>query len=234
MPPLVPPPQTIQGNNYDSLKAAVLGSGLSLPEVSNYFSPEAGAMLTKGSNAAGNFNTGVLDANNQAAEREARANQIDSLKLKVQTAQDQADPSKYQQVAKDDGGYAFYDGAGNEISAFQYARATNKSPVDVLKNSTNPIDIGFNQDYKQLQDYLTAKANSKNDPKAAKTAQAIEAAVKKNFGLDLHKMKPDDVIGKFKVAYPTVFGGTNKGIPAGQTLIAPKTATSGSLAATHL
>lgn len=222
MPPV--PPQTLQGANYDALRSAVLGSGLTLPEVSGYFAPERGAMMNRGMNAGGNFNTGIQVENQQAAERESRLNQIDSLKGQVQTIQDQADPSKFQQVAKADGGYSFFDGVGNEISAWEYARATGKSPTDILKNSQNPIDMGFNQDYKQLQDYLNAKRNSKNDETAAETAANIEAIVKKNYGIDLHKMKPADVINQFKAAYPTVFGGTKKGIPVGQTLIAPKNA----------
>lgn len=220
-------------DTYAALKQAVLGAQANpqatgsplgnFPELNQYYALPNAAAHSKLANTGGNYNTGVTDANNQAAAKEAQANEIDDLQAKAQSLSDANDPSKFQQVAKPDGGYAFYDGAGNEISAFDYARATGKSPADVLKNSTNPIDIGFNQDYKQLQDYINAKANSKNDPSAAQTAKNIEAAVQKSQGVNLAKMNIQDVINRFKQAYPTVFGGTNRGIPVGQTLIAPKT-----------
>lgn len=126
-------------------------------------------------------------------------------------ARDKADPSKYQQIAKQDGGYAFLDPDGKEISASDYAHITNKSLADVLKNSQNPIDQGFINDYKNLQHYGELKQNSKNDPQAASEAKAIEDQIKKAYGVDIHKMPIQDVIGAFKKQYPTVFGGVGAG-----------------------
>lgn len=215
---------------YAALKSAILGATSAsspvgnIPELAKYYALPGAVGPTRLANAGGNFNTGVADSNNKAAAAEAKANQIDELKAQAQAAQDANDPNKFQQVAKKDGGYAFYDGAGKEISAFQYARATGKDPAQVLSKSQNPIDIGFTKDYKQLQDYLNAKANSKNDAGAAETAKNIEDIVKKQYGIDLHKMKISDVIQRFQQAYPTVFGGTNRGIPAGQTFIPGKNA----------
>lgn len=214
--------------NYGQLRDAVLGATQqgsptsplgSFPELDRLYASNFQLPLSEAATHAQGAQTDTTVSNNDAAAAEARANELDAAKQKLQDIQDAADPSKFQQVAKPDGGYAFYDGAGNEISAFQYAQATNKSPADVLKNSTNPIDIGFNQDYKQLEAYINAKANAKNDQSAADQASNIEAIVKKNYGIDLGKESIQDVINQFKSAYPTVFGGTGKGIAVSQRLI---------------
>jgi hypothetical protein len=70
------------------------------------------------------------------------------------------DKKNYQKVKKADGGYAFYDPDGKEISASDYANATGTKPSEVLADSENPIDIGYRDDYNNLQDYIHAKINS--------------------------------------------------------------------------
>lgn len=218
----------MQGDNYAQLRDAVLGSQQqgsptsplgSFPELAKLYSSSFQLPLSNAATHAQAAQTDTTVSNQQAAEAEAKANALDAAKQKLQDIQDASDPSKFQQVATGDGGYKFYDGAGNEISAFQYAQAKNVSPTDVLKGSTNPIDIGFTQDYKQLQAYINAKANSKNDQTAADEAANIEAIVKKNYGIDLHKESISDVINQFKTAYPTVFGGTGKGVSTNQRFI---------------
>lgn len=110
-----------------------------------------------------------------------------------------------------DGGFGFYDENGNEISAKDYAAATGKSLDSVLKNSTNPVDKAFLQDYKQLNAYINNKLNSKNDPKARSSAQTVETQVRKLYNIPLHQQTPDSLIQAFVAAYPTVFGGTQAG-----------------------
>lgn len=130
-----------------------------------------------------------------------------------------AKKSDYKKVKRGDGGFGFYDGDGNEISASDYAIATGKKPSEVLSDSENPIDIGYLEDYKNLQDYMQAKFNSKGDSKSAAKAKQIEASIKKSFGIDVGKMNPASLIDKFKAAYPTVYGGNKAGVPVGQTFI---------------
>lgn len=134
-------------------------------------------------------------------------------------AKAKTDKSKYQRIKKKDGGFAFYDGAGNELSAYDYANAVGAKPSEVLADSENPIDIGYQQDYKNLQDYMEAKFNAKGNATLATKAKEIEKAVKKNFGVDMAKMNPNALIERFKTAYPTVYGKNNKGVPAGQTFV---------------
>lgn len=220
--PAVPTP----ADQYATLKSAVLGAQVnttpgasplgSFPELDKLYSTAPQVAQTQLDSTAPNYNTGVTVANQKAAADAASA--AASQKLK-----DLQDPSKYTQVAKADGGYAFYDPLGNEISASQYASITNKSPADVLKNSQNPIDKAFVQDYNQLQSYIQNKQNSGTDPAAKAAAQATEAEVQKLYGVNLAKESPSQVIQTFQSAYPTVFGGTGKA-PQGTNTLLPDAA----------
>jgi hypothetical protein len=136
-----------------------------------------------------------------------------------------AKKKNYQRVKKKDGGFAFFDPDGNEVSAYDYANALDKNPSEVLADSENPIDLGYQQDYKNLQDYINSKLNAKFDEKSRTKAEKIEQQIRDNYGIDVNKMKPEELIERFKQAYPTVYGRKNTGVQAGQTLI-PKIPTS--------
>lgn len=129
------------------------------------------------------------------------------------------DPSKYQQIPKDDGGYSFLDPLGNEISAHDYARVTGQSVDKILADSENPIDIGFIQDYSNLQDYINAKINSSNDEESRALAEQIEQTVRDQYGEDMSKMEIQDVLKRFQRAYPTVYGLKQPGVKVGRTLL---------------
>lgn len=154
------------------------------------------------------FNTGVGVNQAQITVQQQKA----AAAAAEKAARDKADPSKYQQVAKQDGGYAFLDPEGKEISASDYAHITNKSLADVLKNSQNPIDQGFVNDFNHLNNYIKLKQES-GDPKsdAAKKVQQIEDQIQRQYKIDLHKAKVQDIVGAFMKQYPTVFGGQGAG-----------------------
>lgn len=189
-------PVSIQQDAYTQLKNAVIGSGLTSPETTAYFAPEKNLAASTLANAAGNYNTGVTDANQKAAEKAA-------LEAAAQKQKDLADPSKYQQLPKPDGGYVFLDPTGKEISAFDYSRVTGQDPSKVLSQSQNPIDQGFVNDYTNLQDFMTAIRN--ND------TTSVDAAIKANPQLENYRQDLPGLIDKFKQHYPTVFGGTQNG-----------------------
>jgi len=128
--------------------------------------------------------------------------------------------SNYQVVKRPDGGFGFYDPSGKEISAADYATATGKNLTDVLKNSDNPIDKRFVQDYNDLNNYQSLKAQSNSDPQAAAKAKAIEDQVKNLYKIDLHKLTGGDVTGELIKNYPTVFGLNKAGI-SGSSLLFP-------------
>lgn len=137
------------------------------------------------------------------------ANQKKAEEIRQRHAQDLLDPNKYQRIKKADGGFAFVGPDGKEISASAYADLIGKNPKDVLKDSENPIDIAYSQDFDNLQDFL--RAVTTGDKEKSKQYYAL------NPGLE--KMKPDEVIRQFKEAYPTVYGGNKAGVPLGQTAI---------------
>lgn len=185
---------------YAQLKSAVLGAqqagGASplgnFPELQKLYG-DLGSLEPKSQAVAGDvYNTQVQVANQKAAEAAARAAQNDML-----------DPSKYKQVPISDGGYKFLAPNGQEISANDYSRITGKSLDNILTDSQNPIDMGFKNDYKNLQDFLSAVQNKD-------TAQ-VDATIKAQPELDKYRNDLQGLIQRFKDHYPTVFGGTQNG-----------------------
>lgn len=220
----------------DALKAATLGAqqiqspdsplgASSAPELAKMY--QSSFQLPQSSGGASAL-TNI--AQQQVAE--AKAQQAAAEKA----AQDAKDPSKYQRVQKQDGGYAFFDPTGKEISASQYAQILGVSPDRVLADSNNPIDLAFQQDYKSLQQYFQDKINSKFDQTAADRAAQTEKAVKDAYGIDLAKQNHADVVNTFMQSYPTVFGltttgkqGTNALLPSYNQSFVDATGTSGSI-----
>lgn len=209
-------------DQYATLKAAVQGATQlgsptsplgSFPELAKLYSSAFQLPLSNAGTAVQANNTALTVKNAQ-----------DQATFKQQMDQDMTDPSKYKQVPAPDGGYNFLAPNGQQISAYDYARVTGKDLGTILKQSQNPIDLGFEQDYKNLQDYINNKINSSKDPNsdAAKQASAVESEVKSNYGIDLAKMPIQDVIAAFQKAYPTVFSGQpnqGAGVSTGQTFI---------------
>lgn len=225
-PPVAPPtlpanvpyvdPTLQPANQYAALVGAIHGAqqagGFSpignFPELQRLYQATAGLPESSQRVAGAAYN----------AQQEAE-NQKKAAAAAASAASDATDPSKYTRVAKSDGGFAFLDPNGKEISAFEYARIKGVSPTDVLKGSLNPIDKRFAQDYKQLEDYINNKANAKNDPKAKAAAQATEKQVKKLYNINLHSSQPNEVFNALIKAYPTVFGGTGAGRQKANTLL---------------
>ena len=207
---------------YAQLKSAVLGAqqagGASplgnFPELQQLYG-NAASLDAKSQPVAGQaYNAQVEAANAQAAAKaEAQA--------KLQAEKDMLDPSKYQKIPLSDGGFKFMAPNGQEMSANDYSKITGQSLDKILGESKNPIDIGFQQDYKNLNDYINNKLASAKDPNsdAAKRAKAVEDKVQQDYGIDLHKAQISDVLSAFQAAYPTVFGGTNRGVETGSTFI---------------
>lgn len=187
-------------SQFDQLKSAVQGAqqqGAPASPLGNF--PELAKLYSSsfqlpGVQAAGNATANL--ASDVTAEQQATA------KAQAKSQADKLDPNKYTQVPKADGGYSFLDPSGQEVSAYQYARITGQSLDKVLNQSENPIDQGFVNDYKNLQDYLGAWVN--------KDQAAIDAAQAENPALKDIKT-PQQLTELFKQHYPTVFGGTQNG-----------------------
>lgn len=158
-----------------------------------------------------------LPLSNAQTGSQANADQITVANQKAAQS-----AGNYRQIPLPDGGFGFVDPTGKEISASEYAAATGKAPTDVLKNSTNPIDIGYQKDFKDLQDYINLKLQSSKDTAAAQKAKAIEADVQKSYKINIAKMTPAQLIATFQSAYPTIYGANQNnapGVPSGHTFI---------------
>lgn len=113
----------------------------------------------------------------QAEEEERRRKE--AAEAAARKLQDKLDPSKYQKIRKEDGGFAFFDPDGNEIDIDNYAKKTGYRKVDILSDSENPVDLQFIDDYQQMQ----------------KLNQAVWSG--------------SDEIEDFKMDYPELFSGGN-------------------------
>lgn len=221
-PPTLPPnvpyvdPTVEPANRYASLVGAIHGAQQaggpsplgSFPELQKLYDLTAGLPMSSQQVAGDSYNAAVTVENQRKAQAAAQA-----------AAEAKKDPSNYRRIPKSDGGYAFVDPDGNELSAFEYARIVGKSPVEVLKDSLNPIDKRFAQDYKQLEAYINNKASAKNDPKAKAAADAVEKQVKKLYNIDLKRTDTSEVFNALVKAYPTVFGGKGAGRQGSNTLL---------------
>lgn len=160
------------------------------PELDALYAPEMAAIGSNAVTKGAAYNDAVAVAN-------AKAAQAAELQRKQQLVADLSDPNKYQQLPKEDGGYTFLSPNGKEISAFDYSRITGKSIDSILADSQNPIDIGFNKDWANLNDYLDAWYQGDKD----KVKQFQDAQPELKSITD-----PQDIVNRFRQAYPTVFG----------------------------
>lgn len=131
-------------------QAVLNGVGQAAP--SSYIPEIANAMRSKfalgGVSKAGQ-GMGVVAS--QVADDEEKRREA-ARKQQIQALQDKMDPSKYQKLRKDDGGFAFYDPEGKEIDIDTYAKRTGMRRADILKDSENPIDQQYIYDWSQLND----------------------------------------------------------------------------------
>lgn len=195
-------------DNYAALRDATLGAAqIQAPNSNPLGASNAGeisalntsAFQLPQSNAA---TSAQADQTNTtvANQREAAKQHIEELKQQAKDLQDETDPSKYTLKKKSDGGYDFFDPKGNQIDIATYTSKTGAKASDVLKDSENPIDIQYVNDYNNLQDLLSAVIN-KDTEKLDSYKQQFDAE-----GLpDITKMKPQDVIDQFKKHYERIY-----------------------------
>jgi len=125
-------------------------------------------------------------------EEQARQAKIDSLK-------DQLDPSKYQKVRKADGGFDFLDPSGQKIDINTYAQRTGERRADILKDSENPIDQQYVNDFVNANDLMQAVYNGDK--------QTVSDIVAQNP--DLKDKKPEDYLKELILKYPHLYGRGN-------------------------
>lgn len=133
------------------LRDAVLGAGQVQAPASPYsdiaalYAPEFQAMQSE---AGGQAIVGGAQAQKEAATRAAAQ--------KKEREADLSDPSKYRVVKKEDGGFDFFAPDGSQVDIATLSSRTSTKPSDWIKDSENPIDIQYMNDYANLQDYVSA------------------------------------------------------------------------------
>ena len=174
--------QQIQAPSGNPLGAA------NAPEIANFYRSSFQLPASNIASQGSAYNTEVTVANEKAA-REAE------LKRQAKEAADMADPDKYTQKAKEDGGYDFFDPQGNQIDIATYSKVTGKNPVEIIKDSENPIDIQYREDWANMQDYMTAALSG--DTKKKTIFEENSPSLKKYGG----KGGPAKLLAEFKEYY---------------------------------
>lgn len=94
------------------------------------------------------------------ADRASTANQVENqqvaIEKKVNELKSLTDPNAYKKVRKQDGGFDFFDPQGNQVDIATVADRTGTKAGDWVSDSENPIDIQYNNDYKNLQGFMDA------------------------------------------------------------------------------
>lgn len=148
--------------------------------------------------------TGVAPmASNVAAEQErqaeaARQARIRELEERQKKLQEESDPGNYRLERKEDGGFDFYDAAGNRIDVNQFARDTGTTPAAILSKSDNPFDQQYVNDYSNTKDLITAIQNGDQ--------RRIQAYTANNEGIG--SKRPEDLMRELIKKYPHIY---NKG-----------------------
>jgi hypothetical protein len=169
--------------------AQIAGPTSYIPEVTGY--SQAGSI--EGAVKQGLSSGGAL-ASKRASEADAAdeaARQAAARKIS-----NKLDPSKYQKVRKSDGGFDFLDPDGNKISIEKYTQITGERRVDALKDSENPIDQEYVNDWSNMNDLAQAMYNG--------DSQTVEAYIQQNPLLK--GRKPEELMIELMRKYPHLYG----------------------------
>lgn len=133
--------------------------------------------LTAANRAA--FNEGLVNQQAQAGMQQDQA-RIDQQEQAARIEAEKNDPNNYRIVRTATGGMRFIDPTGQEVSVDEYARVAGETPAGVLRDSEDPQDQQFVQDYENLQTTINALYNEdtgtlqqiqKRDPEAFSVLQ---------------------------------------------------------------
>jgi hypothetical protein len=160
-----------------------------IPEVANYAKAAFLDPITKQGVQAGGTLAGERGKEADQADEAARQKKMNELK-------DQLDPSKYSRVQKADGGFAFYDPSGKEIDISKYSQFTGQTRAQILKDSENPIDQEYVNDYNNMNQFAQAIYN--NDTDTVNSFRAQNPA--------LARETPQTIMSLLIKKYPHIYG----------------------------
>lgn len=168
--------------------AQLPGPSSYIPEVTGYSRADA----MKGAIAGGLAGGGSL-----ASQRAQEADAADKAarEAAMRRIQDKLDPQKYQVRRKEDGGFDFLDPEGNKVDIGTYAQITGQRVVDILKDSENPVDLEYVNDWSNMNSLLNAMYNNDTD--------TIASFVEQNPSLK--NKKPQDLAQELVRKYPHLY-----------------------------
>lgn len=168
--------------------ANIAGPTSYIPEVTGY---------SRADSMKGALSQGLAGGGSLAGQRGQEADAADSAarSAAMQRLQDKLDPSKYRTVRKDDGGFDFLDPEGNKIDVSTYAKVTGQRLVDILKDSENPIDQEYINDWSNMNTLAQAMYN--ND------GETVTSFIEQNK--NLKGMKPQDLMMELVRKYPHLY-----------------------------
>lgn len=198
---------------FDQYSQAIQGQGTGAPTSPLGDFPELRGMMDvrfqnaskAGSMQALGSQRTIEEENRRRAEAAAKQAQMQELQDKLETEKSMQDPKNYQKVAKDDGGFDFYNPKGERISVSEYARVTKAPPSKVLADSENNLDRQYIQDHKNLNELLNTI--SSGDTKKMQKLYDDNPGLKESIS----GLKPDDLVKQFRQAYPNIYGENGEG-----------------------
>ena len=165
--------------------AQINGPSSYIPEVQKF--GQAGSIAS--AIARGLSGSGAL-----AGQRGKEADEADEAARQAQMRQlsDKLDPSKYRRVRSADGGFEFFDPSGKKINIDQYAQITGQRLVDVLKDSENPTDLEYVNDWSNMNTLMQAVYNGDAATATSFLDQnpSLKGVSPQNYGLELVKKYP--------------------------------------------
>lgn len=159
-----------------------------IPEVTGY---------SRADSMKGAISQGLSGGGSLAGQRSQEADAADkaSRDAAMTRLQNKLDPSKYRVQRKDDGGFDFLDPEGNKIDISVYAKVTGQRLVDILKDSENPIDQEYVNDWLNMNTLMQSMYNG--------DAATVQSFVEQNP--KLKGMKPQDLMMELVRKYPHLY-----------------------------
>lgn len=126
------------------------GNGQVLQNIQNLGALEQQGSFANRATAALGTGAAAQDEAEKAQARVAAQAAKDEAEKKQKELDYIKDPKNYKKIVNDVGGYDFYDGMGGKITAREFASATNQHITDVYKDSQDPNDKDFTDDYNKV------------------------------------------------------------------------------------
>lgn len=123
-------------------------------------------------------------------------NERENTRRALEKEQNKRDPNKYQVKRKEDGGFAFFDPDGNQIGIDQYTKNTGVKAVDVLRDSENPVDLQYVDEYDNLRTLI----------KAINDDDTVTVSSFRSQNPSLGETTPDGLMRAFVSRYPHIYG----------------------------